>query len=73
MKPKARFPNKRKSTVKKYVFRCFLLHLGYIGNERKAERKILLRNFSGYSDFRNQAEADKFKPTHRQKNSQLLK
>jgi len=36
----------------KYAFRCFLLRLGFIGNEYKAERKILLRNLAGSSAFR---------------------
>jgi hypothetical protein len=27
----------------KYAFRCFLLRLGFIGNDYKAERKILLK------------------------------
>lgn len=36
----------------KYAFRCFLLHLGFIGNEYKTERKILLRNLSGSSAFK---------------------
>ena len=36
----------------KYAFRCFLLRLGFIGNEYKAERKILLRNLTGSSAFR---------------------
>lgn len=36
----------------KYVFRCFLLHLGFIGEEYKSERKILLRNLTGSSAFR---------------------
>ena len=36
----------------KYTFRCFLLRLGFIGNEYKAARKILLRNLSGDSAFR---------------------
>ena len=31
----------------KYAFRCFLLRLGFIGDEYKADRKILLRNFTG--------------------------
>ena len=33
----------------KYAFRCFLLRLGFIGSEYKAERKILLRNLTGQS------------------------
>lgn len=37
----------------KYAFRCFLLRLGFIGAQYKAERKILLRNLSGSSAFRN--------------------
>ncbi len=36
----------------KYVFRCFLLRLGFIGTEYKAERKILLRNLAGSSAFK---------------------
>lgn len=36
----------------KYAFRCFLLRLGFIGNEYKQERKILLRNLSGSSAFK---------------------
>ena len=30
-----------------YAFRCFLLRLGFIGDEYKAARKILLRNLTG--------------------------
>lgn len=37
----------------KYAFRCFLLRLGFIGNEYKVERKILLKNLSGSSAFKN--------------------
>jgi len=36
----------------KYAFRCFLLRLGFIGAEYKAERKILLRNLTGSSAFK---------------------
>ena len=36
----------------KYAFRCFLLRLGFIGNEYKTQRKILLRNLTGSSAFR---------------------
>ena len=36
----------------KYAFRCFLLRLGFIGDEYKAERKILLRNLTGSSAFK---------------------
>ena len=37
----------------KYAFRCFLLRLGFIGDEYKAARKILLKNLSGSSAFKN--------------------
>ena len=36
----------------KYAFRCFLLRLGFIGDEYKAARKILLRNLEGNTAFR---------------------
>ena len=36
----------------KYAFRCFLLRLGFIGNEYKEIRKILLKNLSGNSAFK---------------------
>lgn len=36
----------------KYAFRCFLLHLGFIGAEFKTDRKILLRNLTGSSAFK---------------------
>lgn len=37
----------------KYAFRCFLLRLGFIGEEYKQSRKILLKNLSGSSAFKN--------------------
>ncbi len=36
----------------KYEFRCFLLRLGFIGDEFKATRKVLLRNLSGSAAFK---------------------
>lgn len=36
----------------KYAFRCFLLRLGFIGDEYKKTRKILLENLEGSSAFR---------------------
>lgn len=42
----------------KYAFRCFLLRLGFIGLEYKTERKILLRNLTGSSAFRNGGAAN---------------
>lgn len=37
----------------KFAFRVFLLRLGFVGEEYKAARKILLRNLSGNSAFKN--------------------
>ena len=36
----------------KYAFRCFLLRLGFIGDDFKESRKVLLRNFTGSSAFK---------------------
>ena len=36
----------------KYEFRCFLLRLGFIGDEYKADRKVLLKNLSGSSAWK---------------------
>ena len=36
----------------KYAFRCFLIRLGFIGDEYKADRKILLKNLEGSSAFK---------------------
>ena len=51
----------------KYTFRCFLLRLGFIGDDSKAARKILLHNLSGHSAFRNRAEEDRFKASQKSK------
>lgn len=37
----------------KYAFRCFLLRLGFIGDQYKKDRKILLENLTGSTAFRN--------------------
>ena len=46
--------NRRETEVpnEKYAFRCFLLRLGMVGNDSKAQRKILLKNLSGSSAWR---------------------
>lgn len=36
----------------KYEFRCFLLRLGFIGDEFKHDRKVLLSNLEGSSAFK---------------------
>ena len=40
---------------KKYAMRCWLLSLGFIGDEYKASRKILLSKLDGNSSFKNGA------------------
>lgn len=45
-------------TNEKYAFRCFLLRLGFIGAEYKADRKILLKNLSGSSAFKTGAKKE---------------
>jgi hypothetical protein len=37
----------------KYAFRCFLLRLGFIGDQYKEDRRILMKNFEGSSAFKN--------------------
>ena len=37
----------------KFAFRVFLIRLGFVGDEYKAARKILLQNLSGNSAFKN--------------------
>ena len=40
----------------KYAFRCFLLRLGFIGDEFKADRKILLSRLDGSAAFKSGAK-----------------
>ena len=42
----------------KYAMRCFLLSLGFIGDEYKAARKILLSRLEGNSSWKNGKKAD---------------
>ena len=46
-------PSGKAVDKEKYAFRCFLLRLGFIGTEYKTARKILLKNLSGSSAFKN--------------------
>lgn len=39
----------------KFTFRVFLIRLGFVGDEYKADRKFLLRNLTGNSAFKNGA------------------
>lgn len=43
----------KKSENEKYDFRCFLLRLGFIGDEYKTLRKFLLKNLTGNAAFKN--------------------
>lgn len=49
---------KHEAVNKKYAFRCFLLRLGFIGDEYKQDRKILLERLEGSSAFRNGGKSD---------------
>lgn len=51
----------------KYAFRCFLLRLGFIGADSKAQRKLLLQKLSGSSAFRTAEEARKFSEAQKAK------
>ena len=51
----------------KYAFRCFLLRLGFVGSESKAQRKLLLQRLSGSSAFPNTAAADAFSAAQKAK------
>lgn len=43
----------KKVENEKYAFRCFLLRLGFIGDEYKAARRVLLKNLDGNSSWKN--------------------
>lgn len=48
-----RVTSKERTTAnEKYAFRCFLLRLGFIGDDYKTDRKVLLRNMSGNSAYK---------------------
>lgn len=49
----------REVNNEKYAFRCFLLRLGFIGEEFKQSRKILLSNLDGSSAFKTVKEDPK--------------
>lgn len=58
-KEQKRISAKEKEIVnEKYEFRCFLLRLGFIGEEYKAERKILLSKLSGSAAFKSGARKE---------------
>lgn len=52
--------SEREVENERYAFRCFLIRLGFIGDEYKSERKTLLKNLNGSSAFRDgQKKKDK--------------
>ena len=51
----------------KYAFRGFLLRLGFIGADSKAQRKLLLKNLSGSAAFPNREKADAFSAAQKAK------
>ena len=51
----------------KYVFRCFLLRLGFIGSDSKEQRKILMKRLSGSAAFPNKEKADAFSAAQKAK------
>ena len=51
-------PEKTKETNEKYIFRCWLMRLGMIGDEYKMARKILLQNLRGHTAFRTKDQAE---------------
>lgn len=48
----------KKIDNEKYAFRCFLLRLGFIGDEFKNDRKILMRNLTGSAAFKDGGARD---------------
>ena len=45
-------PHRKDVENEKYAFRCFLLRLGFIGEQFKDDRKELLKYLSGNSAFK---------------------
>ena len=52
MKQKRVTAKPKENENEKYAFRCFLLRLGFIGDEYKADRKLLLSKLNGSSAFK---------------------
>lgn len=52
MKQKRITAKPKENENEKYAFRCFLLRLGFIGDEYKADRKLLLSKLNGSSAFK---------------------
>lgn len=50
-------PKKQQSENDKYAMRCWMLRLGFIGDEFKTAREVLLKNMEGNSAWRSNKEA----------------
>ena len=57
----------REVESEKFTFRTFLLSLGFIGEEYKAARKILMKPLTGTAAFPNKAAADAFSAAQKAK------
>nr|DAW31362.1 MAG TPA: hypothetical protein [Bacteriophage sp.] len=56
MKQKRITAKPKENENEKYAFRCFLLRLGFIGDEYKSDRKLLLSKLNGSSAFKSGAK-----------------
>ena len=56
MKQKRITAKPKENENERYAFRCFLLRLGFIGDEYKADRKLLLSKLNGSSAFKSGAK-----------------
>lgn len=56
MKQKRVTAKPKENENEKYAFRCFLLRLGFIGDEYKVDRKLLLSKLNGSSAFKSGAK-----------------
>ena len=56
MKQKRITAKPKENENEKYAFRCFLLRLGFIGDEYKADRKLLISKLNGSSAFKSGAK-----------------
>ena len=53
--------DEQKPENEKYYFRSWIIQLGFGGADFKTARRVLLQNLKGYSAFRTDEDADKFK------------
>ena len=57
----------QKPENEKYYFRSWIVQLGFGGADFKVARKVLLQNLKGYSAFRTDEDAEKFKVKMKEK------